>query len=88
MAGPAIETVSVRCVKDGVVLPESITGAVSGLLEVEVRASIAGRLFEPAVEIRAGDFRDIQYLERGAQGARFLNISRLLDSKATESECI
>jgi LmbE family N-acetylglucosaminyl deacetylase len=81
MAGPAIETVSVRCDEDGVVLPESITGAVSGLLEVEVRASVAGRLFEPAVEIRAGDFHDIQYFERGAQGARFLNISRLLVSK-------
>ena len=43
---------------------------------------LAGRLFEPAVEIRAGDFCDIQYFERGVQGARFLNISRLLDSKA------
>jgi LmbE family N-acetylglucosaminyl deacetylase len=82
MAGPAIETVSVLAGEDGVVLPESITGAVSALLEVEVRASAAGRLFEPAVEIRAGDFHDIQYFERDAKGARFLNISRLLDSKS------
>jgi LmbE family N-acetylglucosaminyl deacetylase len=84
MAGPAIETISVRCDEGGFVLPQPLIGPVSGLLEVEVSASIAGRLFDPAVEIRAGDFRDIQYLERGAQGARFLNISRLLNSKAAE----
>jgi LmbE family N-acetylglucosaminyl deacetylase len=82
MAGPAIETNSVRCSEAGFVLPEPLIGAVSGLLEMEVRASVTGRLFDPAVEIRAGDFRDIQYLERGAQGTRFLNISRLLVSKA------
>jgi LmbE family N-acetylglucosaminyl deacetylase len=82
MAGPAIETVSISCDEDGVVLPGSITGAVSGLLEVEVRASVAGRLFDPGVEIRADDFHDIQYFERGAHGVRFLNISRLLVSKA------
>ena len=82
MAGPAIETNAVRCSEDGFVLPDRLIGAVSGLLEVEVRALVAGRLFDPAVEIRAGDFRDIQYLERGAQGTRFLNISRLLNPKA------
>ena len=80
MAGPAIETISLRCGDDGFVLPEPLTG-VSGLFEVEVRASAAGRLFDPAVEIQAGDFCDIQYLERGAQGARFLNISRLLNMR-------
>jgi LmbE family N-acetylglucosaminyl deacetylase len=84
MAGPTIETISVRCVEDGIILPGSMTGAVSGLLEVEVRASIAGKLSEPAVEISTGDFRDSQYLERGVQGARFLNISRLMDSKSVE----
>ena len=86
MAGPAIETIPVRCFKDGFVLPEPAIGATSGLLEVEVRASVAGQLSDPSFEIIASNFHDIQYLERGAQGVRFLNVSRLLASKIVEGE--
>jgi len=81
MDGPAIETVPIRCEDNGVVLPEIIMKPVSGFLELEVKASVAGWLSDPAVEIRSGDFSDIQYLERGAQGSRFLNVSRLLGCK-------
>jgi LmbE family N-acetylglucosaminyl deacetylase len=81
MGGPTVEAVPVRCEENGFVLPETATKPVSGFLELEVKASIAGRLSDPAVEIRAGDFSDIQYLERGAQGTRFLNVSRLLRCK-------
>jgi LmbE family N-acetylglucosaminyl deacetylase len=81
MAGPAIETMPVLCDERGVVLPETVIDAESGFLELELRASFAGRISDPAVEIRAGDFRDTQYLERGAHGVRFFNISRLLNSK-------
>jgi LmbE family N-acetylglucosaminyl deacetylase len=84
MVGPTIETVSVHCGERGFVLPERVIGAVSGFLELEVRASLSGKLFDPAVEIIAGEFRDIQHLERGVQGARFLNISRLLNSETRE----
>src|SRR5262245_25584619 len=70
MAGPAVETRSVRCSGEGFVLLEPLTGVVSGLLEVEVRASATGMLFDPAVEIRSGDFCDYQYLERGVRGTR------------------
>jgi LmbE family N-acetylglucosaminyl deacetylase len=82
MAGPAIETVSVHCGESGFVLPECLIGPVSGLLELEVRATFSGKLSDPAIEITTGDFRDVQYVERGAQGARFFNISRLLNSRA------
>ena len=81
MAGPAVETRSVSYSGEGFALPEPLIGVVSGLLEVEVHASVAGMLFDPAVEIRAGDFCDHQYLERNVRGTRFLNISRLLNSK-------
>jgi LmbE family N-acetylglucosaminyl deacetylase len=84
VAGPGIETNPVLCSDGGFFLPEPAIEAVSGLLEVEVHASVAGRLSDPAVTIRTDDFRDIQYFERGAQGARFLNISRLLNSTARE----
>jgi LmbE family N-acetylglucosaminyl deacetylase len=55
----------------------------SAFLELEVHATVAGRLFEPAVEIAAGDFRDTQFLERGVQGTRLLNLTRLLGTKGS-----
>src|SRR5262249_18193890 len=54
--------------------------AASGFLEVEVDASVMGWVTDPAIEIRADRFRDVQYVERGARGSRFFNISRLLKS--------
>jgi LmbE family N-acetylglucosaminyl deacetylase len=81
MAGPAIENILLLQEKRGFVLPPA-DGAVSGLVELKVRASLAGRLADPAIEIRAAGFHDVQYLERGARGTRFLNVSRMLESKA------
>ena len=81
MAGPAIETISIHCGKNGFVLPGPLTGAVSGLFEIEVRATITGWLWDPAVNIKAGEFHDVQYLERGGHGVRVFNVSRLLNSK-------
>ena len=82
MVGPEIETISVRCDDSVLILPEPVVGEESAFLEVKLRASVAGRVSEPAVEIRAGDFRDVQYFERGVQGVRFLNLSRIFRSKA------
>jgi LmbE family N-acetylglucosaminyl deacetylase len=48
---------------------------------MEVSATLSGNLSDPAIEIIAADFQDAQYLERGVQGTRFFNVSRLL-SKA------
>ena len=88
MAGPGIETISVRCDDAGFVVPESVIGAPSGLLALEVRASLVGRLSDPAVQIKAREFRDAQYLERGVHGVRFLNVSRLLASKSLAEEWV
>jgi LmbE family N-acetylglucosaminyl deacetylase len=78
MAGQAIETISVHCEETGFVLPEKAVGAASALLEFEIRASVAGAVSDPAIEIIVGDFREIQYFERGAQGTRFLNVSQVI----------
>src|SRR5262249_17694120 len=82
--GPAIETVSVGC-KDQTFILSKSDKAVSGFLEVEVDASIAGLLADPAVEIRTDQFHDIQHVERGAHGTRFFNISRLLKGMPDEA---
>jgi LmbE family N-acetylglucosaminyl deacetylase len=81
MAGLGMETIPIRCVEDGFIFPELANGGTSGLLEVEVQASITGKLYDPAVEITARNFHDVQYLERDVHGVRFLNVSRLLASK-------
>ena len=52
----------------------------SAFLEIDVQATVGGTLADPAVEISAGSFRDVQYLERGARGVRFLNLTRLIGS--------
>jgi LmbE family N-acetylglucosaminyl deacetylase len=63
--------------EQGFILPKSHQIA-SGFLEIEVDTSVIGLIADPAVEIRADGFHDIQYVERGARGLRFFNISRLL----------
>jgi LmbE family N-acetylglucosaminyl deacetylase len=81
MAGPGIETVGMESCEQGFALPAAARGAVSAFLEVDVHATVGGTFAEPAIEISSGNFRDVQYLERGAHGVRFLNVSRLIASK-------
>jgi LmbE family N-acetylglucosaminyl deacetylase len=81
MAGPGIETQTARCSMEGIILSQPLSGPASAFLEIDVRTTIAGRLADPAIEVEADGFRDIQYFERGAQGARFVNLSRLLSSR-------
>jgi LmbE family N-acetylglucosaminyl deacetylase len=77
VAGPAVETVPVDGNEQGFILPKSHQIA-SGFLEIKVDTSVMGLIADPAIEIRANQFHDIQYVERGARGLRFFNISRLL----------
>jgi LmbE family N-acetylglucosaminyl deacetylase len=67
----------VDCKAQAFDLPRSQNGA-SGFLEIHVDTSFMGLITDPAIEIRADRFHDIQYVERGAHGSRFFNISRLL----------
>jgi LmbE family N-acetylglucosaminyl deacetylase len=78
VAGPTVERSLLSCDSHGFLLPQLKPGVASGFLELDVRASATGRIFDPAVEIAADGFRDTQYLERGVRGVRFLNVSRLL----------
>jgi LmbE family N-acetylglucosaminyl deacetylase len=53
-------------------------GCDTAVLRLRVRASIAGRWLEPAVRIAAAGLEPFdQYFERGARGARWLNLSPL-----------
>jgi LmbE family N-acetylglucosaminyl deacetylase len=82
IGGPLIETISVPCEKDGFILPDLEPGITGALLELTVKTTRVGRHFDPALEIEAVDFSDVQVIDRGACGKRFFNLSRLL-SRAT-----
>lgn len=50
----------------------------TALLELRIDATLAGRSREPWIEMRTRHFYARQYFERGAKGARYLNLSALL----------
>lgn len=51
------------------------------LLAVRIRANLAGRWFDPWVEMSGGGRAIRQYFERGADGLRYLNLSHLPDRR-------
>ncbi len=60
----------------------------SCILALEINASLMGRLFDPYVDIRAGEICSRQYFERGVQGIRYLNLSRFGAQLVDNSEPI
>src|SRR5262249_20574305 len=79
-AGPTVETIHVSCDGRGFLLPGLKAGVASGFLELDVHASTGGKIFDPAIEIATDDYHDVQFLERGIDGVRLLNVSRLLSA--------
>ena len=82
--GPLTETMSVSCGKDDFTLPDiepDITGA---FLELSVRATLAGAHFDPFLKIETEHFKDTQFTERGANGRRYFNITRLIKHAKSE----
>src|SRR6185295_7088354 len=84
--GAGVESVPVRCDTSGFVMPELKPETVNAFLELNLRTSIAGGLSDPAVEIHSRGFYDVQVLERGVRGVRFLNVSRLLAAGVAAGE--
>jgi LmbE family N-acetylglucosaminyl deacetylase len=76
--GQLIETVSVPCGKDGLTLPYIEPNVTGAFLELSVRTTTAGAYFDPALEIGTSYFKDAQFIERGANGKRLFNITRLI----------
>ena len=79
-SGPKVEAIPLCFSDDGLLFPELQPAAACGFLELNVCATISGSIFDPAVNIEADEFRDIQFFERGVAGIRFLNVSRLLSA--------
>src|SRR5437868_4938945 len=47
------------------------------ILALQVQSNCLGRFLDPAVELQGGEGRDRQTFERGVNGLRYLNLSRL-----------
>jgi LmbE family N-acetylglucosaminyl deacetylase len=85
LLGSCVETIEIDGRGDGLLLPD-VAGAVSGFLEVTVSTAWARPTGDPEVSIGAAHFSDSQTFERGAQGRRMLNVSRLLASGISAGE--
>lgn len=86
--GDMVQVVPVNATRGGWVMPDTAYGVVSGFLEVDARATVTGRFCDPWIELLARDFYDVQFLERGVRGVRFLNITRLLAAGLAQGETI
>ena len=53
----------------------------TSIIEIEVRATFLGYIFDPCVVITSGGKQISQFFERGVNGKRFLNISNLCCGK-------
>ena len=70
---------SVELLDGHVTFPEFDDGFDSGFLKVEVVSTTSGKLSLPFVEMVSGELSEIQYLERGCRGIRYINISAFLE---------
>lgn len=68
--------------KGRVQLPRGVDGSLTAFLKVDVDSSWRGRFFQPRIEIAGKNRTVIQYLEHGAAGIRYLNISSLAPDEA------
>src|SRR5437899_953557 len=77
----SVQVIPLQCDSSGFVSPK-LEGAASGvLLELRARASFGAKMFDPGVEFIAGEYKDTQFVERGARGVRFFNLTRLFASE-------
>ncbi len=84
--GPEVEILGIRCNDRGFILPANAHSGVSALLELEVRATGAGKHLDPGLEIDGGGMSDLQAVERCTNGKRFFNLSRFLTPAGADSE--
>lgn len=52
-------------------------GTDTAILQISVQTSLTGFFFEPSIEVIAGNSKSLHFFEHGAQGTRFLDISRI-----------
>jgi LmbE family N-acetylglucosaminyl deacetylase len=56
----------------------------SSFLKVEVEASLFSHVIRPSLELSGNNGSEIQYFEHGANGERYINVSKLIEAGAHE----
>lgn len=72
-AASHVERIEVEISEEGFVFPAAADGWNTALLGIRLTSTLAGRWFEPSVRI--GPDAELQYLEHGVEGLRYLNLS-------------
>jgi LmbE family N-acetylglucosaminyl deacetylase len=80
--------IPIKLERDGFRMPKLPDDAVSACLPIRLKATFSGTVFDPFVEIVAGNYRDTQFFARDILGLRNLNLSRLLHSGIKEGDRI
>lgn len=71
--------------KDGILtLPESQALNETAFIKIEVNTSFLGNYFQPIITISSDDTTSTQYIEHGAKGIRYLNISDFINRENRE----
>lgn len=72
---------------DGLVIPAGVVHrGQTVLLALDTESTIAGRIFDPFIEVRQGARSFRQYFEQGASGRRYLNLSPLFQEAENPRE--
>lgn len=71
------EIVPVVCDAAGFIFPNIESDGEVMFLELPLRSSPLGFVFDPVLELSAAGFHDRQVFERGVRGSRFINLTRL-----------
>ncbi len=61
-------------------IPDLPCGVVSAFLELDVRSSFPSACLDPSIRLNTATVTEVLTLERGCQGRRYVNVSRLLVS--------
>jgi LmbE family N-acetylglucosaminyl deacetylase len=75
---PGMRTVEISFNSQAFVWPQVEAHWGSAWLELPIETTRLGRLLDPCLEFRVGDIVVRQYVERGARGKRWFNVSGLL----------
>ena len=79
-----VQELSIELTDAGFVWPHFSGEWDTVLLELNIRATVLGQIFDPAIMFRHGDKEIVQYFERGSRGRRYANLSELLCIQASE----
>lgn len=82
------EILPVWCDHDGFRFPEIEAEGHALFLELQLRSTLLGWVFDPIIRIAADGFGDFQVFERGLRGIRYVNLTRLREAGLSSGDFV